>query len=1127
MDKPLNPVGDAALEARITAWVLGEASPFEAAELEEICARDAGARLFEQRLRVLHAFITEDRKAGPDDEWKLPAEKRVKIEELLEKPVDLTDEDSDGEEDAIRTARKRASIRRTGRQALLAIAACTVVSFGGWTLMNSVGKSSTEAFAMQSSAEVMERGPSREDRLQALEELRKAVVAQQDKVDDKRKFLAHFNRDERIAFFPDGNGRSLDEMGRIEAHDATDALKSKVANQSVADAKTDFESSQQVLLELKRKLVTEEMAMQLSEGEFAQAAPAAEVVPSSAPLIAARESKALRITAEDDSLASLSDESTARSKSRPSGPPVKKPASSYLHLSQSSPYTSKPALQAQGRSNMPRSETASPAPANAALPDTAKELADNDAFAGKSELRDGTQPEIASRFRKEAPAAAMDGFAPADRPAELGIAGGSVDPYADAASPEQPAERSSLLADSQASGLKSDLSFFGTRRDSTDKPAAPNGEVNGIATAGNRSGAGAINRNNIDAILEGGEIAGAFDSKRSVNQANGYRYSPGNEVAQTGDFTDLSVMGELAKNAKDQTQDGFVDDPIRNNPALIEEHEQNPDDIRRNLYIAEGHYHLGRFDDANKSYEEVLRIDPYNKAARRGIETVAKAREDYYRAAYDQTRATLLAEVDRAWELPVPPSTEEAAEKSGEAPKPEEKAEVSQQEKKDAPAVELKAETQTSAEPFSTFSLHVSDASFKMAKAALERGDVPAPDGIRPEEFYNGFDYGDPAPANGEPVVCAVEQSAHPALPQRNLMRIGVKTGSQGRGGSTPLNLTLLLDSSGSMEREDRNAGLANAVRELSGLLKEGDTVSVIGFARQPRLLVDRLPGNRAQELNGIFAQTPSEGGTNLEEGLKLGEELAMRQFNPAAQNRIVLFTDGAANLGDAKPETLQAKVEQMRQNGIAFDAAGFGADGLNDKLLERLTRNGNGRYYIVDSAEEADASFAKQLAGAFRPAAENVKVQVRFNPARVAKYKLIGFEEHRLEKEDFRNDAVDAAEMAAEEAGNALYQIETLPRGEGEVGEVSVRFRDVASGQMVERTWTIPYDAQAPAFDQASPSIQLAGLSALAAEKLRRAPLADAVDFQQLAPVMAKVKARYAGSKPVADLESMIGHLK
>ena len=146
---------------------------------------------------------------------------------------------------------------------------------------------------------------------------------------------------------------------------------------------------------------------------------------------------------------------------------------------------------------------------------------------------------------------------------------------------------------------------------------------------------------------------------------------------------------------------------------------------------------------------------------------------------------------------------------------------------------------------------------------------------------------------------------------------------------------------------------------------------------------------------------------------------------------------------------------------------------------------------------------------------------------ARVARYKLIGFEEHRLAKEDFKNDAVDAAEMAAEEAGNALYQIQPIPGGEGEIGEVSVRFRDVASGQMVERTWTIPYEAQAPAFDRAAPSMQLAGLAMFAAEKLRKAPMAEAIDFGQLGKALAPVKARYAGSAAVGELGGMIEKLR
>ncbi|MGB1131324.1 MAG: YfbK domain-containing protein, partial [Haloferula sp.] len=154
-------------------------------------------------------------------------------------------------------------------------------------------------------------------------------------------------------------------------------------------------------------------------------------------------------------------------------------------------------------------------------------------------------------------------------------------------------------------------------------------------------------------------------------------------------------------------------------------------------------------------------------------------------------------------------------------------------------------------------------------------------------------------------------------------------------------------------------------------------------------------------------------------------------------------------------------------------------------------------------------------------------KVQVVFNPARVGNYKLIGFEKHRLKKEDFKNDSVDAAEMASEESGVALYQFEVLPEGEGEVGEVSVRFRDVASGEMVERTWTIPYEESAPAFDQANESLQLAGLAAFLAEKLRNAPMADAVELGDLSPVMNKVASHYKESSRIQELKQMFEALR
>jgi autotransporter-associated beta strand protein len=562
-----------------------------------------------------------------------------------------------------------------------------------------------------------------------------------------------------------------------------------------------------------------------------------------------------------------------------------------------------------------------------------------------------------------------------------------------------------------------------------------------------------------------------------------------------------SGSGTMAATAQQKLRElKSQDDSIRNNPAVSDEHTQNADKVRKALYIAESYYNLGKFDESKREYENAIRVDPYNKAARRGMERVTAAKSDYFRAAYDETRATLLAQVDNTWEMSVPKAKEILA---------------------------AMDESAANRDPYSTFSLHVSDASFKLAKAALDRGDRPDPSTVRPEEFYNAFDYGDPAPAAGEPVACTLEQSAHPVLPQRNLVRIAARVGSAGRSGAQPLVLTVLLDSSGSMEREDRHAGLKNAVAQLASLLHADDRVTLVTFSRTPRLLADRLPGSQAAKLKELVGNTPSEGGTNLEEALKLGGTLAMRQKQANAQNRIVLLTDGAANLGDANPEHLAGLIHDLRQQGIAFDAAGIGADGLNDRMLEQLTRNGNGRYYVINNPEDADANFAKQLAGAFHPAAENVKVQVRFNQERVGRYKLIGFEQHRLRTEDFRNDKVDAAELAADEAGVALYQVETLPQGRGEVGEVSIRFRDASSGGMVERTWTIPYDEKAPAFDQAAPSMQLATLAALTAEKLRGSELGKVIDFQTLAGPIALVRGNYQSNARVADLVSMIEKLK
>jgi Mg-chelatase subunit ChlD len=394
---------------------------------------------------------------------------------------------------------------------------------------------------------------------------------------------------------------------------------------------------------------------------------------------------------------------------------------------------------------------------------------------------------------------------------------------------------------------------------------------------------------------------------------------------------------------------------------------------------------------------------------------------------------------------------------------------------------------------------------------------------VRVEEFVNAFDYGDPMPSQNDKVACRIEQSAHPFLQQRNLMRVSMRTAAAGRSSSTPLRLTLLVDNSGSMERFDRQQTLRRVFITLAQQLQPIDQVTLISFARRPRLLADRVNGKAAMQLVQTIENLPSEGGTNLESALTLAFEKALEQKMDQAQNRVILLTDGAVNLGNANPESLSQIITSMRGAGIAFDAAGINAEGLNDEVLEALTRQGDGRYYLLDSIETVDEGFARQVAGALRPAAKNVKVQVQFNPKRVNRYKLLGFEKHRLKKEDFRNDKVDAAEMAAEEAGVAVYQFEAKPDGEGNIGMVSVRFRDVSTGQMVENTWPILYDANAPRIDQAAATLQLATSAALLASKLRGDPLAERIDLRDLSNLVAELPEHIRNTARVQELLQMI----
>lgn len=428
--------------------------------------------------------------------------------------------------------------------------------------------------------------------------------------------------------------------------------------------------------------------------------------------------------------------------------------------------------------------------------------------------------------------------------------------------------------------------------------------------------------------------------------------------------------------------------------------------------------------------------------------------------------------------------------------------------KKPASPPVLQTETPTAANAFSTFSLNVSDVSFRLAGEAVRRGAYPDSGGIRTEEFVNAQVYRDPMPRAGEAVALRQEQARHPFAHNRTLLRLSLKTAAEGRDAASPLNLVVLLDNSGSMERADRRETVAAAGAVLADNLRAGDKVSVIGFARDTRLLIDRMDGADTRPLRELAKNgVPAEGGTNLENALDAAYAQLARQTPAGGSGRVLLLTDGAANLGDADPARLAAIVETNRRQGRALDAFGIGFDGYNDTLLETLSRKGDGRYAYLNDAGEVRAELGQKLAGALRPFASDVKVQVEFNPARVNAWRLLGYDNHRLRKEDFRNNKVDAAELAAAESGTALYALELKPDGAGDIGVVRVRYRVPGTQDYKEREWPVVNTAT-PAFADAPEGIRLAGCAAFVAEALAGNPDAAGIDRAELRKELARLAA-------------------
>ncbi len=428
----------------------------------------------------------------------------------------------------------------------------------------------------------------------------------------------------------------------------------------------------------------------------------------------------------------------------------------------------------------------------------------------------------------------------------------------------------------------------------------------------------------------------------------------------------------------------------------------------------------------------------------------------------------------------------------------------------------------------STFGLDVDTGSYTVARGYLEDGHLPPPEAVRVEEFLNFFSpsYGDPPPQDGEDFALYAEGAATPfgESERYRVLRFGIRGREVAAAERKPAVLTFVVDVSGSMEEGNRLGLVKHALRLLLEQLTPEDRVALVVYADEARVVLEPT-ADRQAALDAIERLVP-DGSTNAEAGLALGYRLAERAFRPDAINRLILCSDGVANVGLTGPASILGRIGDAARRGIELTAVGVGMGNYNDVLLEQLADRGNGRYAYVDSLDEARRIFVEELTGTLQTIAADAKVQVEFDPAVVARYRLLGYENRDIADERFRDDKVDAGEIGAGHAVTALYEVKLADGAPAAANAATLRLRygSLARGEVVEQSRAVRVADLERRWEEASPALRLASLVAEFAEVLKASYWAREADLGDLLRRAQAVSAEFPGDARVAELAGLVG---
>ncbi len=437
--------------------------------------------------------------------------------------------------------------------------------------------------------------------------------------------------------------------------------------------------------------------------------------------------------------------------------------------------------------------------------------------------------------------------------------------------------------------------------------------------------------------------------------------------------------------------------------------------------------------------------------------------------------------------------------------------------------------TITDKDALSTFAIDVDTASYAITRSKLRGGYLPSTSAVRVEEFVNYFDYEYKRPAKSDPFTVDFEASPSPYNPRNTLVRVGVQGKRVSYDTRKPVHLTFLVDVSGSMQNTNKIGMVKKTLTMLTEELEDGDTVAIATYAGRTEVVLEPTPMSKKGDIIRALNRLSAGGSTAMSSGIDLAYRLADSSYREGAVNRVIVCSDGDANVGPSSHDVISKQIKGYANKGITLTTVGVGNGNYKDTMMERLANDGDGNYYYIDSEAEARRVFVDKLTGTMEVIAKDVKIQVEWNPEDVVAYRLIGYENRDVADKDFRNDKVDAGEIGAGHQVTAIYELALADGASGQLG--TVRVRNKAPGPdspAVERSFALSSDTIRTTFAETSDQYRIAVAAMGFAEILRGSPHMAETSLGQVASIAkGAARAEYHADAELVELIETAARLK